>query len=368
MKTRLLMLCALMAALSAPAFAQFGAVRGVCKDKDGKPLAGIAVEYHEAGSSRTYKLKTNAAGEYFSIAILPGIYNVVLVQNGQEIFHLNGIQIATEEKQVDMDLQHEQAVAAKQPGGAGQPAAMTAAQQKEFALVKALNDKLVAANQSLASGDVDAAIKSLTEATEIDANHTLLWSKLGDVYLDSAPKQTTSDDRTARYLKATDSYQKAIDIKQKELAARPKTADDAADLGHYYNNMAHAEAKSDKVDDAVKSFNQALQLDPERAPQYYYNLGAILTNSGRIDEAVAAYDKAIAADPAKPEAYYQKGVALIAKATTDKNGKVIPAPGTEAALNKYLELAPDGPYAQGAKGMIQYIGGTIEIRAGKTKK
>ena len=263
MKTRWSVLFALGAALAAPAFAQFGAVRGICKDKEGKPLAGITVEYHEVGSPRTYKLKTSASGEYSSIAILPGTYNVVLIQNGQELYHLNGIHVSIDEKQVDIDLQHEQAMATKQQGASpGQTQPLTAAQQKELGLVKALDDKLVAANQALAAGDVDSAIKGLTEATDIDPNHTLLWSKLGDVYLDSAPKQTTSDDKTARYVKAADCYQKAIDIKQKELASRPKTADDAADLGHYYNNMAHAQAKSDKVDDAVKSFTQAVQLDP----------------------------------------------------------------------------------------------------------
>ena len=72
-----------------------------------------------------------------------------------------------------------------------------------------------------------------------------------------------------------------------------------------------------------------------------------------MDEANAAFDKSIAADPNKAEAYYQKGVNLINKATTDpKTGKVIPAPGTAEALNKYLELQPTGQFADGAKSML----------------
>ena len=93
-----------------------------------------------------------------------------------------------------------------------------------------------------------------------------------------------------------------------------------------------------------------------------------MTNSGKVDEANAAFDKSIAADPTKADAYYQKGVNLINKATTDpKTGKVIPAPGTEEALNKYLELQPNGPYAEGAKSMLQYIGSNIETSFGKKK-
>jgi tetratricopeptide (TPR) repeat protein len=113
----------------------------------------------------------------------------------------------------------------------------------------------------------------------------------------------------------------------------------------------------------------AAQVNPAGAAQYYYNQGAVLTNSGRVDQANAAFDKSIVADPNKAESYYQKGVNLINKATTDpKTGKVIPAPGTEEALNKYLELQPNGPFAEGAKGMLQYIGGTIETSFGNKKK
>ncbi|MEP6645272.1 MAG: tetratricopeptide repeat protein, partial [Acidobacteriaceae bacterium] len=122
-----------------------------------------------------------------------------------------------------------------------------------------------------------------------------------------------------------------------------------------------------KTDDALKSYQQAAQLYPAGAAQYYYNLGAVLTNAGKIDDAIAAFDKAIAADPAKADAYYQKGVNLISKATTDKTGKIIPAPGTQEALNKYLELQPTGQFADAAKGMIQYIGGTVETSYGKKK-
>jgi tetratricopeptide (TPR) repeat protein len=108
-------------------------------------------------------------------------------------------------------------------------------------------------------------------------------------------------------------------------------------------------------------------LNPSGASQYYYNLGAILTNAGKLDDAIAAFDKAIAADPTKPEPYYQKGVNLISKATTDASGKVKAAPGTEEALNKYLELAPTGPNAEAAKGMLQYIGSKVEVDYGKKK-
>jgi tetratricopeptide (TPR) repeat protein len=156
---------------------------------------------------------------------------------------------------------------------------------------------------------------------------------------------------------------------RQDSASAQKDPDANKKLAPYYNNVAEAYSKAGRVDDAVKAYTQAAQLDPTNAAMYYYNMGAVLTNAGRTDEALAAFDKTIAADPNRADAYYQKGVTLIAKATTDvKTGKVTPAPGTQEALNKYLELAPTGPYAEGAKSMLQYIGGTVETTFGTTKK
>jgi hypothetical protein len=37
-------------------------------------------------------------------------------------------------------------------------------------------------------------------------------------------------------------------------------------------------------------------------------------------------------------------------------------------LNKYLELQPNGQFADGAKSMLQYIGSSIETSYGSKKK
>jgi tetratricopeptide (TPR) repeat protein len=100
---------------------------------------------------------------------------------------------------------------------------------------------------------------------------------------------------------------------------------------------------------------------------YYFNLGAVLTNAGKYDDAVAAFDKSIAADPNKADAYYQKGVNLLGKAKLGSDGKMQAPPGTAEAFNKYLELQPEGPYAQPAKDMLASIGAKVETTYGKGK-
>ena len=92
----------------------------------------------------------------------------------------------------------------------------------------------------------------------------------------------------------------------------------------------------------------------------------MLTNINKVDEAIAAFTKAIAADPNKPEGYYWLGVNMIGKATL-KGDKMIAPEGTAEALQKYLELAPTGPFAEGAKGLLASIGASVETSFGKKK-
>jgi tetratricopeptide (TPR) repeat protein len=182
----------------------------------------------------------------------------------------------------------------------------------------------------------------------------------------SAIKQTDHAEKQKRFESAAADYQKAIELKQSATA--PKDPEANSKVAAYYNNLAEVYGKSNRVDDAVKSYQQAATLDPAHAGQYLFNTGAVLTNAGKVDDAVVAFDKVIVADPTKADAYYWKGVNLVGKATTDKSGKVVAAPGTEEAFSKYLELQPTGSHAEEAKAMLQYIGSTIETGFGTKKK
>ena len=239
--------------------------------------------------------------------------------------------------------------------------------KKENNTIKALNEKITTANAAMKNGDFDTAISTLTEATQMDATRDILWAQLADAYRGSAVKQTDSAEKKKRLEEATTDYGKAIDIKQKAVDAGTKKPEDAKQLAAYYNNLGEAAGKSGKVDEAVKAYEQAAQINPEGAAGYYYNAGAVLTNAGKIDQAIAAFDKSIAADPNKAEAYYQKGVNLMGKATL-QGDKTVPAPGTVEAFQKYLELQPNGPYAQTAKDLVASLGSSVETSFGTKKK
>ena len=54
-----------------------------------------------------------------------------------------------------------------------------------------------------------------------------------------------------------------------------------------------------------------------------------------------------------------QGATLVSASSVDKAGKMVAPPGTVDDFNKYLELQPEGPYAEGAKQMLDTLGAKI---------
>ncbi len=318
-------------------------VKGFAKDEAGKPIADAQVQLQSTDSGRKYSIKTDKKGEYFSLGIQPGKYTFVLMKDGAEVWHLNNISIGlTTENIVNFDMAKEKAAAAQASGMSPEERKKIEAAQKENTKIKGLNEKLAAARAAKDAGNFDQAITIMQEATALDATKDILWATLADCYVGAQ-----------KYPEAIDAYLKAIAI--------------APTKGEYHNNLGQAYLKSNKIDEAIGEYTKAAEADPANAGTYYFNLGAVLTNKNKLDEANAAFDKAIAADPKKADAYYWKGVNLFAKATVDKAGKLVAPEGTAENLNKYLELAPDGKLAQGAKDLLASMGAQVQTSFGKEK-
>jgi tetratricopeptide (TPR) repeat protein len=354
-----------------PVFAQAsGSVKGVCKDAQGNPFADAVVVWTNTDNGQKYTLKTNKKGEYFSLGISPGTYTVTLYKNADDVKanketdHVKGFHVQIDENTVDFDVKKEQENQAKSQGltpeQLKQMQEAQAKQSKEVNTVKTLNEKLLAAKTASDAGDFDGAIAILTEANQVDATRDLVWFKLGDAYRLSAPKQTDTAEKQKRFGEAADSYAKAIELKQDAIkSGKDKDPNATKNLAAYYNNMADAYNRAGRIDDAVKTYELAAQADPSSVAQSYFNIGAVLTNAGKVDDAVVAFDKCIAADPTRAEAYYQKGVNLLGKATL-QGDKMVAAPGTAEAFQKYLELQPTGGHSEEAKAMLASIGAPVE--------
>src|ERR1700686_640565 len=93
-----------------------GTVKGTCKDSEGKPIAQADVEWTGVETGHTYKLKTNNKGEYFSLGIVPGKYNIKLSKDGKELFHFTNVPVGLDETPLEFDLKKEQFKAAEGQG------------------------------------------------------------------------------------------------------------------------------------------------------------------------------------------------------------------------------------------------------------
>ena len=304
------------------AVAQQASIKGVCKDDDGKPIAGATVELNNLENGAKTILKTDSQGQYYSIGILPGNYKINLIgPDGKLIFYLNNVAVKLAVDNVyDIDLAKQRAAAAKESGlTEEQRQSQSKKTKKENEKIKGINALLLQAAAQKKDSKWDEAVATMEQAAAQDQTHDVVYASLADAYLGDK-----------KYPEAETAYNKAI-----ELA--PPTS---KSVGSYHNGLAQALLKQGKTEAAMAEYDKAAQLDPAGAGMYYYNEGAVLTNQGKVDEANQVFDKAIAADPTRPDPYYQKGVNLLGKATLGKDGKMVPAPGTAEALNKYLELAP----------------------------
>jgi tetratricopeptide (TPR) repeat protein len=159
----------------------------------------------------------------------------------------------------------------------------------------------------------------------------------------------TAQMNQGHYADSLDSYQRAIDLAQKDLAGKSASP---ADTSRIYTMLGNANLKLKKNDAAIAAYNKAAELSPNPAVAYF-NICATLYNMGQpAAKTAAACDKAIAADPKKADAYFVKGSSLYGEGAVDKSNKYVVPPGTVAALKQYLALAPDGPHVQDVKAML----------------
>jgi tetratricopeptide (TPR) repeat protein len=354
--------------LAFTSLAQITALEGDVKGEDGKPLVGAVIKIVRTDIKGNYTVKTDKKGHFFYNGLPIGFYNVSVEVDGKEADGRNGVKTSLGGiPPLVFDLQartRERAsmqAAAEKAAQTGQltkemergltpdqkAALEKQLKEREGAMKKnkELNDAFNAGFTALQAKQYDEAITSLTKAGEIGADQPAVWTNLAEAYLGlAATKSGAEFDAAAQ--KGTDAYAKAIALKP----------DDAG----VHNNYALALVKAKKVPEAQAELTKAAQLDPANAGKYYYNLGAVLTNIGQSDAAGEVFKKAIELDPKHADSYYQYGLYLVGKASFAADGKVTPVPGTVEALQKYLELQPNGPFAQPAKDMLTTLSATVD--------
>ena len=228
--------------------------------------------------------------------------------------------------------------------------AATAAAEQQLGASAAKADIASKANEIRTSKYTE--IESLmTKDTTAKPDASVLWAQLG-----------LAQNGLKKYDDALVSYKKALDI---DLASKKPNP---AIQGMANAGMGEAYARTGKVAEANAAYDAAVKANPAQGAFYLRNEAVIFFQQGNQDAQVAAADEAIKLDPNDALLYYLKGQGLVSKATIDpKTNRIVLPPDCAEAYQKYLELAPAGPYAADAKGILDQAGQKItsSFKAGK---
>jgi tetratricopeptide (TPR) repeat protein len=363
---------------SAPVWAQTTQVEGKITDS-GKALTGATVTLTNLGTNRNFKTKSDKNGNIQMVGVPVGDYEVEVTGSDGDKLYKQKMTISPDQTsgvaQVMIDVsqggsagnqgKQNQPAQTGQPAQPGQPGQGTGQQQPKYTKeqieeIKKQNEKaqnfnalIQQVNTALAAKNWQDAVTPLQQLIEGDPTNWQYYSGLGDA-------QTNLE----QYDQAVETYQKGIQAAQNNTTVDPKNpitdpARKKAGIGHMLTSEGNDYLKLHKNKEAVDAYTQAASMDPNPGVAFF-NLCATQYNTGNTEGALDACDKAIAADPNKADAYFIKGSLMIASSKTDKDGKVVAPPGTAETLNKYLQLAPDGPHAKDVKDMLTYIGSTVE--------
>lgn len=370
-----------LALMPAVAQAPTGTIHGQVLNPTGAPQSGGTVCLStDGGASLKYVFPVDANGDYNGQApsgTYMVIYRAADTPPGQVVDSFKGVRIvAGQDIQQDFDMSRPEFISKLSPEQRKQLQAMkeaNASAVSENKIVKALNADLKQVNvdvedaelahttaaQQLGAGasaaDVQAKADEIAKAkyTDIETlmqkdvqlrpKEPLLWMSLGRAQIG-----------LKQYDDAITTFKKALDLETASPKPRPEV------LGDCNAGIGEAYAREGKVPDANAAYQAAAKADPTRAAMHLRNEAVIFFQENNTAAQVAAADDAIAADPTQAILYYIKGQGLVQNATVDpKTQQIVLPPDCAAAYEKYLDLAPTGPYAQEVAGILAQAGQKI---------
>jgi tetratricopeptide (TPR) repeat protein len=381
-------LCVVLACsflFAAGARAQTGRISGTVLDFEGKPWGGVTVTISSSETGQKFVTKTNGKGKYSQLGVRPGVYEFNFKYPGKVDYTMRAAVNGDQDNDISVNMQE---VAAKQGSDYAAAKAKEEAQKQKFAQLKAHFTAGVAAMQQVTTlreqmqGKTGADRSALedqiktqcqTAATEFEQaeqgvaekdvkNHATILGNMGVAY-----------ECLKRYGDAATSFGKSVALVP-NAGFYVAHATNMTKAGLQNVDPKNTEAQLEELLTAASAeCAKAAALDPTTAVTCYRNVGIAFHNGAREKQASEALQKATVADPKNADSWYWLGTSLLGQMETKQVGEKvlgIPKPGTVEAFNKYLELAPNGPYAEEAK---QTLAGIATLTGGeattiKTKK
>ena len=359
--------------------ANMGKIHGRVINPTGQPQGGGTESLSpDGGHTLAFTFPVDSTGN-FSGEAKPGTYSLVYrapdTPPGQMVDEIRGIKIvAGVDLAQDDDMSRQEYIDK-----------MTPEQKKQLEDLKKVNADALKANALIANlnadlknvaqdkKDIDSATATATQSLGANASKADIGAKVEEIktakYTDIQSlmtKDTAAKPDEAllwnnlafaqaglkNYDDAIASDKKAIDLETASKKPRMPV------IGAANEGLGEIYARTGKVPEANAAFDAAAKADPANAPLFLRNEAVIFYQENNNAAEAAAADEGIKIDPTQALLYYIKGQGLIANATVDpKNpNKIILPPDCIAAYQKYLELAPNGPYAGEVAGILQQAG------------
>ncbi|HEX4759029.1 MAG TPA: hypothetical protein VH308_13650 [Terracidiphilus sp.] len=375
----------------APAAGPTGKVHGHVTNPTGEPQGSGTVSLStDGGATLKYTFNVGADGNFTGEAA-PGAYSAVYraadTPPGKMVDMIRGVKVeAGQDVAADIDMSRAEYIdklPAEQKKSLEDLKKQNAEAIKANQVINNLNSDLRVVNQDIKDAEnarvqasQDLGASAAREAVDAKANDIrtakyneiqTLMTKDTSVMPDQSILWTNlarADVGLKKYDDAATNYKKAIALETGAKKAKPEVIGVAqAGLGEVY-------ARQGKVPEATAAFDEAAKADPTRAAFHLRNEAVIFFQERNSDAQVSAADAALKVDPNQPILYYIKGQGLIQKATIDpKTNRIVLPPDCEEAYQKYLSLAPTGPYAAEVKGILDQAGEKVNsnYKAPKSK-
>jgi len=355
-----------------------GKIHGKVINPTGQPQGSGTVSLStDGGNTLKYNFPVSNTGE-FSGEAAPGTYMLVYrapdTPAGKMVDSIRGVKIvAGQDIEQDVDMSRQEYIDKMSPEEKKQLEELkktNAEALKANVLINQLNADLKAVGAD--KHDIDTATATATQQLGASASKTDIASKATEIktakYTDIESMMTKDTGMKPdeallwvnlgygqaglkKYDDAITSYKKAIDLETAAKKPRPSV------LGLAQAGLGEVYARTGKVQDANAAYDAAAKADPTNAPLHLRNEAVIFFQENNAAAQVAAADEAIKVDPNQAILYYIKGQGLVQNATVDpKTNRIVLPPDCTAAYQKYLDLAPTGPYAQEVAGILQQAG------------
>jgi Tfp pilus assembly protein PilF len=292
----------LLALAAAGAWAQIqGRLTGRITDPNGAPLDKVDVGIvSQRTTSIHYELKTDKAGHFIQVGLVPGYYRVTGKKDG----------FAPASKEIHIGV------------GEETPCDLVL-KPVDLGLQKALSEAdqiFLKGNKLYGEQKYTEAAASYTQAIGLDPSNWAYRLNLG--------LALKKEGKTEEALAA---FRKSVELNPESYSANKEAGEALAKAGQF------AEAKP--------FYEKAAALSPDD-PDAQYNLGVCLVNLGESESALPLFQKTAELKPDYADAFYQMASILISQ------NKV---PEARAALEKFLVLAPNHEKAGLARQLLDYL-------------